>query len=213
MADGFPDFDPSRYLTRVNGADYLEVKWRLLWLRSKHPDADIDTELVTHQELPNGTWLAIFKACVRIPGGGIASGYGSETSNDFRDFLEKAETKAIGRALAALGFGTQFSFDHIHGGVVDAPVTQPRSGNPPEPPALIPATDPQAHQRATTRQQTFLQAMATRAGYVDQQQLNGLTLDRYDTTHDLLTQHQATMLAYELRQRPPVRQNGVPATT
>ena len=42
------DFDPSRYLTKVSGSDYLEVKWRLLWLRQTHPDASIETELVTH---------------------------------------------------------------------------------------------------------------------------------------------------------------------
>ena len=39
-------FDPTRYLTKVNGRDYLEVKWRLVWLRSVHPTARIETELV-----------------------------------------------------------------------------------------------------------------------------------------------------------------------
>ena len=34
---------------RVNGADYLEVKWRLLWLRTNHPDAVIETEMMSHQ--------------------------------------------------------------------------------------------------------------------------------------------------------------------
>ena len=33
----------------------------------------------------------------------------SETMSDFRDYFEKAETKAIGRALAMLGYGTQFA--------------------------------------------------------------------------------------------------------
>ena len=36
-------FEPARYLTRVNGSDYLEVKWRLVWLRDQHPDATVET--------------------------------------------------------------------------------------------------------------------------------------------------------------------------
>jgi hypothetical protein len=100
-------FEPARYLSRVNGSDYLEVKWRLVWLRTMHPDAAIETELIAHDD-----GVAIFRARVAIPRGGSATGYGSETAGDFRDYLEKAETKAMGRALAALGFGTQFCADH-----------------------------------------------------------------------------------------------------
>src|SRR5687767_583632 len=114
-------FDPGRHLTRVSGSDYLEVKWRLVWLRDQHPDAILITDLVSH-----GDNTAVFKASITIPGGGTATGFGSETAGDFRDYLEKAETKAIGRALAALGFGTQFCPDHEFGAsvgrVVDSPV-------------------------------------------------------------------------------------------
>jgi hypothetical protein len=130
-----PEFDPSKYLTKVGSADYLEVKWRLVWLRTDHPDADIDTQLMS----PPDTGEAIFKARITIPSGGAATGWGSETPNDFRDYLEKAETKAIGRALAALGYGTQFCPDFDFGApagkLVDAPVTrskaEPRSLYPP----------------------------------------------------------------------------------
>lgn len=99
-------FEASKYLTDLNGRDYLEVKWRLLWLRTEHPDAVIETELVKH-----GAGLALFRARVALPGGGEATGWGSETADDFEDFIEKAETKALGRALAALGYGTQFCED------------------------------------------------------------------------------------------------------
>jgi uncharacterized protein YbdZ (MbtH family) len=102
-----PDaFDASRYLTKLKGIDYLEVKWRLLWLRTLHPDAVIETEMMVHDGQH-----AIFRASVAIPGGGAASGWGSEAYNDFRDYIEKAETKSLGRALAALGYGTQFTDD------------------------------------------------------------------------------------------------------
>ena len=100
-------FDASKYLTKLSGKDYLEVKWRLLWLRTLHPDAVVETELVKH-----GAGLALFKAKVTIPGGGTATGWGSETADDFGDFIEKAETKALGRSLAALGYGTQFCEDY-----------------------------------------------------------------------------------------------------
>ena len=100
------DFDASKYLTKLSGKDYLEVKWRLLWLRTLHPDAVIETELVKH-----GAGLALFRARVTVPGAGSATGWGSETAEDFGDFIEKAETKALGRALAALGYGTQFCED------------------------------------------------------------------------------------------------------
>ena len=99
-------FDASKYLTNLRGKEYLEVKWRLLWLRTQHPDATIETEMVEHD-----AGLALFRARVSVPGGGSATGWGSETVDDFGDFIEKAETKALGRALAALGFGTQFCED------------------------------------------------------------------------------------------------------
>src|SRR5215213_10177666 len=101
-------FDPTPYLRQLHvrgrggGADYLDVKWRLLWLRKEHPDAEIVTELVQHDPQ-----MAIFKATVTVPTGGKATGYGSETASDFPDFIEKAETKAIGRALSVLGYGAQ----------------------------------------------------------------------------------------------------------
>lgn len=103
-------FDPRPYLRRITvrgqEADYLDVKWRLAWLRTEHPDAQITTEHVT---LDAAT--AVFRATVQIPNGGCATGYGSETRDDFADYIEKAETKSIGRALAALGYGTQFALD------------------------------------------------------------------------------------------------------
>lgn len=105
---GRAGFDPSPYMRQLRGRggsqDYLDVKWRLLWLRREHPDAEILTE---HVRIDEG--MAIFKATVSVPTGGKATGYGSETAGDFGDFIEKAETKAIGRALNALGYGAQFS--------------------------------------------------------------------------------------------------------
>ena len=123
-------FDPSRYLTKIDGRDYLEVKWRLLWLRTEYPAARISTELVKFED-----GFALFRAEATLPSGAAATGWGSETIHDFADYIEAAETKAIGRALAGLGFGTQFCRDFDFAAearaelpraqVVDAPVAVP----------------------------------------------------------------------------------------
>ncbi len=59
--------------------------------------------------------FALFRAEVRLVEGGVATGWGRETAADFGDYVEKAETKALGRALAALGFGAQFCEDYSYG--------------------------------------------------------------------------------------------------
>ncbi len=41
----------------------------------------------------------------RLADGASATGWGSEYREQFPNFIEAAETKALGRALAALGFG------------------------------------------------------------------------------------------------------------
>jgi hypothetical protein len=63
--------------------------------------------------------------------GGIATGYKSEKAASFSEFAEKAETGAIGRALAALGFGTQFTGDDLdeQHRIVDAPVDRGTPAN------------------------------------------------------------------------------------
>jgi hypothetical protein len=50
----------------------------------------------------------------------------NKTGDGFKDYLEKAETGAIGRALAMCGYGTQFTGDELDEGVriVDAPVVR-----------------------------------------------------------------------------------------
>jgi hypothetical protein len=69
---------------------------------------------------------ARYKATVEDGEGGHATGYGTETKADFEDFCERAETRALGRALAALGIGTQFVGQDLTEGnhVADAPVAR-----------------------------------------------------------------------------------------
>ena len=117
-------FSPSEHLIQLKGRDYLQVAWRLVWFREDHPDWSIDT-VMTHYD-PESKH-AIFKATISDANGlQKSSGTGSESAKDFGDYIEKAETKAVGRALAMLGYGTQFCADELDEGerIVDSPINR-----------------------------------------------------------------------------------------
>lgn len=118
------EFNPADKFTDLKGQLYLEVKWRIVWLRDDAPESQIRTQHVILDDQ-----LAVFKATVtRIVDGqvkGIGEGYGSEQPKDFPDYIEKSETKAIGRALAALGYGTAAAFEEDPSRIADAPVRGP----------------------------------------------------------------------------------------
>lgn len=114
---------------RTVEVDYLDVKWRIVWFREVHPQGCIVTELLSNP----GESPAVVRAEVSYWDGDqqvVGTGLGSCGEDDWSDWLEKAETRAIGRALGLLGFGTQFceDFDEV---ISDAPVDAPqsRSGN------------------------------------------------------------------------------------
>lgn len=98
-------FNPNEHLMDLKGKKYLQVMWRLVWFREDKPNWCIDTKLESVDANS-----AIFSAKIYDNEGVLKSaGYGSESIKDFRDYIEKAETKAVGRALAMLGYGTQFA--------------------------------------------------------------------------------------------------------
>ncbi len=168
-------FNPNEHLIQIKGrngfSDYLPVQWRLAWFRYVHPNGCIETEMlhldlerevtetveVWNEEKQQGEkvarrsqGLAIFKAVAKDGLGGVGTGTKSETAANFPDFIEAAETGAIGRALASLGFGTQFApeFQEEHR-IVDSPVahSQASSGNGHR--SMPPATPKVAEKRAT----------------------------------------------------------------
>lgn len=116
-------FNPNEHMMKLKGKDYLQVAWRLVWFRDADdgcPTYGLETELLEHGE----DW-AVFRARITDENGRILStGHGSESKKDFGDYLEKAETKAVGRALAMLGYGTQFAADELDEGerIVDSPI-------------------------------------------------------------------------------------------
>jgi hypothetical protein len=116
-------FNPNDHLMDLKGKMYLQVMWRLVWFREDKPLWSIDTKL---EQLTENH--AVFSAKIYDENGVQKSaGYGSESVKDFRDFIEKAETKAVGRALAMLGYGTQFAPEMDEGErIVDSPVAIPK---------------------------------------------------------------------------------------
>lgn len=151
-------FNPNEHLMQLKSSqgsrDYLPVQWRLVWFRSICPEGTIDTEELEYEldrevEAETYVWnsekrrsekvikkargYARYRAVVTDGKGGRATGTKSENAANFADFGEKAETGAIGRALAALGYGTQFApeLDEQHR-IVDAPVERSTSTPPAE---------------------------------------------------------------------------------
>ncbi len=150
-------FNPEKHLIELQGKAYLEVKFRLVWFRSECPNGTIDTEEIVvdldrevEAEVPTGNWIpnpnrpgkkmpekvtrhdkgyARFRAVVTDGKGGRATATKSENAASFPDFIEKAETGAVGRALAMLGYGTQFTGDELNEEhrIVDAPVERTNS--------------------------------------------------------------------------------------
>ncbi|MBV9231513.1 MAG: hypothetical protein JOZ18_19550 [Chloroflexi bacterium] len=143
-------FNPNDYVIQIKSKDgfrdYLPVQWRLVWFRTAFPQGTIETEILhldidreTEEEVEvwdsekeqhekitkHGKGFVIYKATVKDGKGGVATGTKMEKAASFGDWLEKAETGAIGRALAALGFGTQFApeLNEEHR-IVDSPVAR-----------------------------------------------------------------------------------------
>jgi hypothetical protein len=117
-------YKPEAHLIKVMDKDYLPVQYRLAWFRSQFPHATIETKLVTldmDAQYTEPVWIrgkkttrtacgiAVFHTVIRDGRGGVATGTKSEKAASFDDFVEKAESGSIGRALAALGYGTQFA--------------------------------------------------------------------------------------------------------
>jgi hypothetical protein len=115
----------------MRGKPYLEVQYRLVWFREEHPDWRIATEGV--QILAD---VALMRATImNEKGEAMATAHKQEHKAHFADFIEKAETGAIGRALAMCGYGTQFTIDLDEADrIVDAP-TERRRPDAEQPPA------------------------------------------------------------------------------
>jgi hypothetical protein len=126
-------FNPQDHISKIQGRDYLEVKWRIVWFRDEHPNGRIDTDIQVVGD------VGIIKATIwNNDGVQVASGMATIRAAENtrmtwagRD-IEKAETAAIGRALAHAGFGTQFTGNEMDEGdyLSDAPVKSKQPSKP-----------------------------------------------------------------------------------
>ena len=111
-------FDPRKYMRVISeegktGKYYLDVAFRKLWFRLKHPEGKIVKQLVYRTEQ-----MAIVEARVYLNrndaednfiANAFAHKYLTEDAQFGDKFVELAETAAVGRALADAGFGLQFA--------------------------------------------------------------------------------------------------------
>ena len=136
-------FDPNKYMLKLpktkkiigdNGmvkwekteTDYLPVAARIAWFRKDHPLWSIITKV---EQLANKA--VVMKATIKdMFGTVIATARKKETEIGFPDYIEKAETGAIGRALAMCGYGTLQApeFDE-QDRLADAPLEKAKNPN------------------------------------------------------------------------------------
>lgn len=117
-------------IINLKGKDYMMVHQRLVWFREEHPTWSIETEFVTLSDK-----AAMAKATIKDDAGKIiATAHKQENTAGFGDFMEKAETGAVGRALLLCGYGTAFAALDLDEGerIVDAPVETKKTISAPE---------------------------------------------------------------------------------
>src|SRR5579871_5182790 len=146
-------FNPSDHLMQIKNrggnSDYLPVQWRLVWFNEQcpegkitivekiiDPDREVEREVYqwnndtrrSEKVLKKARGWAYFHVRVEDGKGKVGEAVKSECAVDFDDYIEKADTGATGRALAKIGYGTQFApeLDEQHR-IVDAPVERSTS--------------------------------------------------------------------------------------
>jgi hypothetical protein len=115
-------------LLKLKGKDYLQVAHRIQWFNEEAERFHIDTDFISVTEE-----RAVARAKVTVfdkEGREVrhATATKQESKKDFPDFIEKSETGAIGRALALMGYGTQFALSDLDEGsrLADSPVVNPK---------------------------------------------------------------------------------------
>lgn len=122
-------------MLNLKGKPYLQVAHRIVWFREEQPEGSITTEVIQLGDSHAVMRASIFDKAGKL----LATGTKAETSAGFPDFIEKAETGAIGRALALCGYGTQFAPELDEGErLADSPTTPAKKAKEP----FFPKTSP-----------------------------------------------------------------------
>lgn len=182
---------------------YLETKWRLVWLHDANAlGVTIDTQLVEHEPGKR----AVFKATVTV-NGKSATGWAVKEAGGQISYLENAETHALGRALAALGYGTQWCDDWSDGQddegnttPVDSPVQRAATSRPTpmrEAAAVPRANDPRVQPGAsgnhlTEPQKKAIYAIGRASQNMNEGEIEEWVQARYGCLIDQLSRSQAS---------------------
>lgn len=150
-------------LMNLQGKDYLQVAHRVVWMREEKPEWSIETELCD-----GGYWEAVIK---NEQGRVMAMAHKQVLSDKKRFPLETAETGAIGRALALVGFGTSFCGDELNEGdeIADAPLEQSHRVLTQNTVSYNERHDKKMAEPATEPQRKKLFAMTKALGWSDQE--------------------------------------------
>ncbi len=145
-------FDPRQHLLNLKGKDYLPVAARLIWLNEEASRYTIRTEILKLEDT-----YAIVQATITVlddAGNAIKTTTATkrEDKTHFPDYLEKAETGSIGRALGMLGYGTQFApeFDELNGLLEARVVDKPQARAEPVTPTRTEPVTPAARVEPVT---------------------------------------------------------------
>ncbi len=190
--DGFNPAEFTRELPEEDGRKslYLDVKYRLLWFRLHRPNGKVVPEIIHCDDKSAIVSCTLYedKADTQDQFVARASAQRFRTDEKFGDrYLEIAETAALGRVLAAAGYGTQFigTTDMLSGVIADAPLelqddvgkqlgvpeTQPPATVPQNPAVATAPTQPQ--QAAKPASAPAVAKMNTLEDY-----LNTMTIDQ-----------------------------------
>lgn len=115
-------------LTNLKGKDYLMVAYRIQWLNEDPNVGSFDIQ-TSFSQISDEQTVAHCKVILYDKEAKFlraATATKRETKKDFPDHTEKAETSAVGRALAMLGYGTQFAISDLDEGnrLADSPLVR-----------------------------------------------------------------------------------------
>ncbi len=89
---------------QYRGRAYLPVDERIYWFRYDHPNWTIQTDIAYVSS--DGRFVIVRASLMDEQGRVYATAHKGRSADDGPDFVEKAETAAIGRALSLLGYST-----------------------------------------------------------------------------------------------------------
>jgi hypothetical protein len=219
MTQHSDSFNPNQHLMQIKNrggnSDYLPVQWRLVWFNEQcpdgkitivekiiDPDREVEKEVMqwnndtrrSEKVVKRARGWAYFHVRVEDGKGKVGEAVKSECAVDFDDYIEKADTGATGRALAKIGYGTQFApeFDEQHR-IVDAPVERSTSSVSQPAQAQRPAAQATSHSQqtdessapATDQQLASLRKLYQHLGRPEPEDAEPLT---YQQARDLIMQ-------------------------